>query len=809
MNHHSEGSPNSKIAIIGEAWGEMEERLGKPFVGPAGQLLNDLLRQSGISRSDCYITNVIKERPSGNKISHFINFSKAGYPCTKAYLDYVKQLKEELTECKANIFIALGNVPLFALTGLLAITKRRGSILESTLVKGRKVIPVIHPSSVLHGAYMYRYYIEHDLKRALRQSTFPEIKPIERHLKISPSYWDVLAYLHECKKVEMIGFDIEVVNEEVSCISFAISSTDVISIPFTRGINDYFTLEEEAQIWKDVAVILEDTKIIKVGQNILFDSSFLFWKYGIRTAVPMQDTMVAQGILFPDFPKGLDFITSIYTDLAYYKDEGKKRIKGLGCSDHDYWVYNAKDSVVLMDAFPKIYSDLEKTRNIDAYHRQISIIEPLLYMMCRALRIDTDGIRIESDNLAKRIEVLREKIQDMTGDRITNPNSVKQGKDYFYIYRGIKPYIKRSTRAVRLDEDALKRISRKGYKEAEALLELRKLVKLKGTYLDVKLNHDGRLGCSFNPVGTKNGRFSSSKTIIFETGTNIQTLPPAMKKYVLADIGYIMFSVDLAQAENRIVAYIAPEATMISAFEKGIDIHNQTAGLIFGKPPGDISDEDGSSPFKDGKSERFWGKKANHGLNYGLGYRSFALEYEIPEAQAKYIVGRYHAIYPGVRQYQAWIKQELYLKGRTLTNCYGRKRIFMDRWSDKMFRDASNFIPQSTVADKINQDGVAFIWKNISEVELLNQVHDSIVFQIRLDVDWEQIAHIILRIKKSLEIPIRWKTREFVIPVDLKMGMNMKDMVEIDIKGGWFGIALTMAKEYERMNDGSEISNKS
>lgn len=792
-----EGPLECKIAFIGEAPGAQEARLGRPFVGPAGQLFNEVLRSAGISRSACYITNVIKEKPTKNDIKAFINLSKKSNPSTPSYERYVELLRRELIECTANVLVPLGNIPLYALTGMKKILKRRGSILESTLLPGRKVIPTIHPSAALRQ-YVYRHLIIYDLSKISKESEIPELNLPERELVVQPSLSESLKFLEICSVQDMIGFDIEVANEEVSCISFSYKEDLSMSIPFTEGGSEYFTLEQEALIWRKIASILENKKIVKVGQNVIFDSTFLFRKLGIRSA-PLQDTMVGQAILFPDLPKGLDFITSIYTREPYYKDEGKRRFKGLGGNDKDFWKYNAKDSVVLMEAFPKIYRDLKKQGNIDTYHHQVQIIEPLMYMSERGIRMDIDSLHKASEEAGREIEELTEQVSKMTDGYILNPNSTKQLKDYFYVKRGIKPYVKRSTGRPTVDETALKRLARKGEPVAKPLLDIRRLVKLKGTYLDVKLDKDNRLRCSYNPVGATTGRLSSSKTI-FGTGTNLQNQPPEMKRLMLADKGYVAYSMDLAQAENRVVSYIGPVPLMISAFENNVDIHSQTAGLILGKPTAEVSNELGSSSFGNGReSERFWGKKANHGLNYGLGYKTFALLYELQEKEARIIVERYHAAYPGVRQYHSWIR-ELLAKGRILKNCFGRRRTFMDRWGEGMFKDAYSFIPQSTIADKINRHGLVFAY-SLPSVEILNQVHDAIVFQVPINIGWKSHAGILLSIKEMLERPITWRNTSFSIPIECEMGLNLKDMEEVDLAGDAKQLSISLEKTYERVEE--------
>ena len=130
-----------------------------------------------------------------------------------------------------------------------------------------------------------------------------------------------------------------------------------------------------------------------------------------------------------------------------------------------------------------------------------------------------------------------------------------------------------------------------------------------------------------------------------------------------------------------------------------------------------------------------------------------------------------------------WVQAQL-MKDRILTNAFGRKRKFMDRWGYNLFKEAYSWIPQSTIADKLNRDGVLFIYNNqqwFKPVELLNQVHDSIVFQIPIDVGIQKHADILHRIKRSLESPILWRLQEFSIPTDLEMGSTLKTTHDIDI----------------------------
>jgi uracil-DNA glycosylase family 4 len=785
----SEGEFGSPIMIIGEAPGEEEEAVGRPFVGSAGKMLDQLLHSADITRSECYITNVIKERPIDNEVWRFIKFNSRGQAITTPeYEMYKDQVMQEVRDCKPVVVVPLGNIPLWTFTGLGSITKWRGSILQRSMVVNDvelngveessfryKVVPTIHPAAALRQ-YIYKYFISYDLKRVKEESRSREYSPPYRNIIIGDRLGVIQQFLDRCMDCTQVAFDIEVVNEEVSCMSIAQSPQDILVVTLVSKGANVFDPDQEVEIWKEIARLLENQYVRKIGQNLAFDGTFLLRKYGIRLR-SIEDTMVAMGILAPEFPKGLDFITSIYTREPYYKDDGKKYWR-IGGSEEAFWRYNALDSAVCLDALPDLLNDVKKLGNDETYKKQRDLIEPLMYMQERGIRVDTAGMRAASLEAQTQIEELTEILQKMCGFEI-NPDSPDQLKNYFYIKKGAKAYVKRGTGNITTDEDALKRLARLGHEEASIVLKLRKLGKMKNTYFDMKTDTDGRLRCSFNPVGTKTGRLSSSKTI-FGTGGNMQNLPPKMKQMLLADEGYLMYNIDLSQAENRIVAYIAPDISMINAFEGGIDIHKQTASLIFRKPVSDISDEPGSCDIGGGVySERFWGKKANHGLNYGLGYRTFSFLYEIDEKDAKFIVDRYHEAYPGVRQYHAWVKNSI-SQNRRLTNCYGRVRIFFDRWGEELFKEAYAQIPQSSVADKINRDGLIPIYRKDWEVELLNQVHDSIVLQIPISIGIHRHFEILSEIKGWLEEPLQWGQFKFSIPAEIKGGYNLYDMKKIE-----------------------------
>jgi uracil-DNA glycosylase family 4 len=802
------GDLNAKLGGCGEQPGfeEIRARPPKPFVGPAGQGLDECLIMTKIVRRELYLTNVIKDLDM--PLAHYVNLDTRGkWTVSEEGLIYIRELGEELKQLNLNCIVAFGNVALLALTNRVGITKWRGSVIESTLVPGLKVVPTFHPATFIPPKFNFlnKPLICEDLMRAKYESTFKGIRRNVRNVITAPSFNESIQVLDYCYEVGLRGriiiIDIEVINGEVDCISLGWSDTESISIPFRCQYGDYFTPEQELIILRQIALIIQDERIEKGGANFIFDTQFLFHKYGIIPRGKLHCTQIAQKISYPDFNAGLDFVTTMYTDIPYYKADGKQWMKmGVG-SWEEWWNYNGMDSIVPGESLPKQFEVLRKQGNIETYERQRKLIKPLLYMSERGIRVDVEGMMNYKEEQQTKLDILAEELNAEVGYEI-NYNSPNQLMNYFYKKLGFKPYKKKNTKGQfneSIDVDALKRLSRQNVKAAQIMLDIRGLSKRISTYLNIgKVDKDGRYRSSYKPVGAETGRLSSGETI-FGTGGNQQNWPHDLLRFFLFDEGYIGYSFDLSQIENRIVAYVGGVLAQIDAFEQDIDLHILTASIIFGKPYHLISKVDGSSSLGDGRqSERYWGKKGNHATNYDVGYKKFALVNEMAEAEAKLMLENIHRGYPQIRGGYHIIIQNMLKKNRMVTNLFGRNRLFLgpifpsypnvpvSACADT-YRQAYAHFAQSTCADKINEQGIEFIYYNqqwFRPIEILAQIHDSIPFQIPLSIPWEEHARMILKIKASLETPLIWHEKEIKTPVDLSIGFNMckEDMIEIKSK---------------------------
>lgn len=149
-----EGSAKARIVMIGEAPGEKEEQLRRPFVGKAGENLNEFLRLSGIEREALYITNTVKFRPTEvGKSGKTVNRKP-----TKAEIEAFKPfLMKELNEIRPLCVVTLGNVPLGVFVKNAAIGEVHGRFLEA---EGFRLYPMYHPASVIYNRSLRETYLK-------------------------------------------------------------------------------------------------------------------------------------------------------------------------------------------------------------------------------------------------------------------------------------------------------------------------------------------------------------------------------------------------------------------------------------------------------------------------------------------------------------------------------------------------------------------------------------------------------------------------------------------------------------------------
>jgi hypothetical protein len=348
----------TKILLVGEAWGNREERFQHPFVGPSGAELARMLAQSGVTPAfdipypseldmilywkklrvehGIEIANVFNLHPVENMIDTFFTTAKEGVtsiPPLKAgkylrpdLMHHVEKLWHKIETEKPNLIIALGNTPCWSVLGESKISTIRGTVKMSPRFNV-KVLPTYHPAAVLRQ-WNLRTVVLSDFEKAKEEANYPHIKRVERFVVVEPTVEEILEW--STRSAEYYSVDIETIRGKrsalISMIGFARSPYDALVIPFydeRKETGNYWPdVRTEMKVWRLVNFLLK-RPVPKVFQNGVFDLTHLL-RAGMKPTLCNEDTMLLHHSLYPEMLKGLGFLGSIYSNEIAWKSMRKK-----------------------------------------------------------------------------------------------------------------------------------------------------------------------------------------------------------------------------------------------------------------------------------------------------------------------------------------------------------------------------------------------------------------------------------------------------------------------------------------------------
>lgn len=763
----SSGPSQAKLVVVGEALGADEVLKGRPFAGMAGVMFDWVLRTVDVERDQVHVTNVVPVRPRDNKLE---NLKEIGLEVG----DFIPDLLERLKKVGPNCILALGETALFALTGQTQISKWRGSILWNSEI-GCKVVPSFHPSFVQRlgetnvreeltergtGGVKYDYGAARvslvlDTKRAAQEAKTSEVPQEDFELVSRPTLEQVLSQLEWLAEQPRVAFDIETRGTQVVCIGFSADPKKAICVPLERE----FWFSELEVVKKEVGKLLWNHKGL-VAQNATFDITYLMPEFPVRLL--HLDTMIAHHLLFPELPHSLEFLTSVYTKIPFYKWMSKQ----------DLFKYNCLDAVATLQVAEELEKELKERKLEDFF---FGYTMPLFHML---LQMGWEGIDVDAKEMEKldgeleaEASTLMKEIEEESGQAL-NVRSSKQVCDFLYRKLGLPVQFKKGKGTETADEDALDKLYKKTQnKLLFKILEARQRLNTQSKFTRAKKDWDGKIRTNYSISSTDTGRLSSKKTV-FRTGLNLQNVLRESKyrRVFIAPLGEEIGEADLEQAEARLVAWFAQDERLIDFLLGGGDIHKWNASIIFGKPKEQILPD-----------QRYFAKRVVHGFNYGLGPGHLVdlarLEANVllTLSEAKGMRGRYFAGCPKVPEWHEEIKYIMDKGGRTLVTPFGRPRTFYGRPGPDMHRKMVAFLPQSTCVDYANTAMVRVDKCFPVGAKVLLQTHDGIVCRWKKELREECIG--ILRRELGTKLVIHG--RELVIPVAIKVGPNWGDVKEV------------------------------
>jgi uracil-DNA glycosylase family 4 len=786
------GEKNSAIMLIAEAPGSEENSTGLPLQGPSGKMLNFLLQQAGISRSECVITNVARIQPPHNNIGHYFTDKNMTIP-TPQMQEWIDLLKSEIVEYNPNILIALGATAQYILTREKGITNFRGFMQKCALTPGFKVISTYHPSAVLRE-YKLHFTTIMDLRKALRNSESKEVVPDKRRLHATISFNEFIEYLSKLSSLTIdaspVVCDIETCqpNSHIHIIGFADSPINAYSFEILRNHKTLLTRENELLIWQAIDKVFQKRRII--FHNGSYDAVVLLQNNGIYVKNFTVDTLVAAHVCFPETPRSLAYLSSILLEVPQWKNT----------SQLTPCLYNAADCANTYGIWEVLEKELQKKKLVEVFNFEMSQLEPAMMLQLQGLKVNEEVRHSIKDKSNARIEELEKELEQLVGGKV-NYNSPKQLQKLLYFDLGLPIQYKRrksaeEDRKMSADAESVKKLWIKTHNPIlEKIMELKKLLKLVTGFLNIQTSPSGTIHTCYNVTGATMskeskgltvddegsyksfGRWSSSKSIILPFGSgNLQNIPKKARKMFTAPEGKVFLQADYKQAEAVVVAYLTGDSRLKRMFsasygksnafckEHHYDVHKHTAAVMFRKEVQSISPE-----------ERTIGKTIRHAVSYSAGPAVLSARLDISLKDAKLLLQTYHNANPHLQIWQLRIQEEL-RQTRTLTNLLGRRHYFLSRWGDDLFRSAYSFMPQSTVGDLLNSAMVK-TYKDYSEVDIILQLHDAIYCFVPED----DILHYAKILKEAMTIPLQYKGEEFFIDVDFSVGKSWGEMEEFDI----------------------------
>lgn len=401
-----------RLAIIGEAPGEDEERMGIPFIGASGRFLDQILSRANILRDGCFIGNVCQHRPPKNDLTKFTGGLRG-----VEVREGLAQLRRDLAEYRPNLCLLLGKTALWAAKGTMAISDWRGSLfMAQDLIGPASELYEVKCLASYHPAYCLRQYewtpvLMFDIRRAATEARTPTIIVPKRDLLVDLSFADLERLLVEVLDRKLpVSPDIEGGVRSMSCISLAVSPTKSFIVPFTK-INGtpYWSVEEEVRLWSLLSAIMADAAIPKVFQNGLYDRFVLQYSYNLLVRNASDDTMLKFWELYCELEKSLGFQCSILTQEQFYKFERKAD------NERVFFTYCCKDSANTFEINEKLTKMLDPAQTAH-YKRNCEALNAFLYMELRGLRYDEAEAESRLAEVQDHVYTYQEKLDNIAKD---------------------------------------------------------------------------------------------------------------------------------------------------------------------------------------------------------------------------------------------------------------------------------------------------------------------------------------------------------------------------------------------------------
>lgn len=814
------GSANPKAMFIADSPAGEDYKTNKALTGYSETTLVEFLKEQRLSLGEMYRTCLWKEKLELPKVKKEYDefYRKTLFENDS---NYYKILIEEINDLKPCLLIPLGELSFRYLTSHKGIRKFRGSILSSTYFDpmGRKlatgdirtkVLPILGPNPYLNQEYWLRFITRIDFRKIPKYLNHAPIIDDAYLTWVCKNPTALHNFIERNKNANILYFDIETYMGIITCISLCFDGNESVCIPILDWDIDFTA---RGMMLSIVAKLLA-SNIPKVNQNIKYDWKILE-RFRIKVNNVVGDTMLAASCIYPEFPKNLGFLTSIYTDMPYFKDEGKEYDPKVHKREQ-YYLYNAKDSRAVAQIYPQQLNDLKEQGSLHIYQNLVRCMPVFRKMEDTGMLVDIEKAEELIAKYYSKFRIECQKACLLVGERF-NPMSAKQCSHIVYDILGFTAAKKETTGEEELENlyvfGEAKRSPIYGKEALKIIIGCRKLHKVI-EILSLCLYPDGRFRAEWNLAGTENARTTTGKCtddiIIFNPDGKINkdsgrpviekeqlgyafqnigkhgfsidgiTYGQDVRSIFIADEGYEFCEVDLSQAEARVDAVLANNMDILSVFNSADGIHRTTGSWVYGCKPSEIK----KKQLVNGVDRYHMSKTIRHAGERNMTANRLVLMTQRPKEECEVVLDTFHKFQPEIRQvFHAQIRRAVAEK-RRLVAPNGRCRDFFDRITERTYNEAISTLPQQIVADQVKfsfplifgEDGFARKFAH-----LVFEAHDGFMALIRPSRRDEYIE----RSKALLEQPIDFnactlsRNYQLVIPAEAAVGPRWSELKEL------------------------------
>ena len=585
--------------------------------------------------------------------------------------------------------------------------------------------------------------------------------PGSYELVITPEAFD--RWLASLKDAPLIAFDTETTGldpmlADIVGLSLSIEPGKACYVPLSHDYPGAPVQLDRDTVLAALKPIFEDASRPKLGQHAKYDMNILS-RYGIVVQGLKHDSMLESYVWNATATRhDMDSLAQKYLgyETIKYEQVAGKGAKQISFSQVDLDSanrYAAEDADITLRLHHALWPRLESVPALRKVYEDIEIplVPVLAGMEQRGVLIDVNQLRLQSQQLGKRMIELQQQAYQVAGHEFSL-DSPKQLQAVLFDELQLQVKVKTPTGQPSTNEEALEAIA-DTHELPHIILDYRGLAKLRSTYTDKLAGnvnpHTGRVHTSYHQGAVATGRVSSSDP-------NLQNIPVRteegrrIRQAFVAPEGWSILAADYSQIELRIMAHLSGDEGLLRAFQEGGDVHRATAAEVFGVTPEEVS-----------TNQRRAAKAINFGLMYGMSAFGLARQLGVDRGEASDYMARYFTRYPGVHAFMEATREQAHRDGYVET-IFGR-RLYLENLTARnqalragAERAAVNAPMQGSAADIIKRAmiSVAGWLKTRDDAHMLMQVHDELVFEVRKDSVDEIRREVVARMSGAAELRV-------------------------------------------------------